>query len=306
MFLLRKIGPGILTAAAYLYGATLCPTSVYAAGPTGPGEPRQLPEYNIDEEYDGVIVPGPSVAEAADETNFMSLYTGYSYAEDSDYYFGGFWAALNGDWSRPGFVIEGYAAWGEYGYPNSAVPGGNVDAELTEFSGLLGYQFFLGKVALTASGGVNWQDTRLSPNDPSNPVSGSETDFVATASMNAPLSQRTDFKLSGGYSIVNETYWVKSKIGYKIGKSRGIIIGPEGAFFGNENQDTQRAGAFISLPLGRRLNVEFAGGYNFVVNDEFVEKIESGGKTLFTTGEFGGLGGLTDGGYASVTLSTWF
>ena len=236
----------------------------------------------------------------------MCLYTGYSFAEDSNFYYAGVWAALNGDWSRPGFTIEGYASWGDYQYPNSAVPGGNVDAELAELSGLLGYQFFIGKVTLSASAGVDWQDTRLSPKDPSNPVSGSAPDFIGAASIKAPLSKRVDLKLSGAYSIVNETYWAKGKIGYKIGKSRRVTIGPEGAFFGNENQNTQRVGAFISLPLAERLYVSFAGGFNFVANEEFFEQLESGGETLFATGEFGGLGGLTDGGYESVSLSTWF
>ena len=275
--------------------------SAYAAGPAGPGEPPDLPTVKP------VEIPSevPPVAEPAPETDFMSLYTGYSFAEDSNYYFAGVWAALNGDWSQRGFVVEGYAAWGDYQYPNSAVPG-NVDAELAELSGLLGYQVFLGKVALTASGGVDWQDTRLSPKDPFNPVSGSGTDFIATASMKTPLSKRVDLKLSGAYSIVNETYWAKAKIGYKIGKSRRVVVGPEGAFFGNENQNTQRVGAFVSLPLAERLYVSFAGGFNFVANEEFFEQLESGGETLFATGEFGGLGGLTDGGYASVSLSTWF
>ena len=277
--------------------------NAYAAGPTGPGEPRDLHDAVEADEIPGEV---PSVAEPAPETDFMSLYTGYSFAEDSNFYFAGVWAALNGDWSQRGFVVEGYAAWGDYQYPNSAVPGGNVDAELAELSGLLGYQVFLGKVALTASGGVYWQDTRLSPKDPLNPVSGSEADFIATTSMKAPLSGRVDLKLSGAYSIVNETYWAKAKIGYKIGKSRRVVVGPEGAFFGNQNQNTQRVGAFISLPLAERLYVSFAGGFNFVANEEFFEQLESGGETLFATGEFGGLGGLTDGGYASVSLSTWF
>ena len=290
-------------ALVFLSALVLGLANAYAAGPTGPGEPRDLPDAVVSDE---TLVPGPSVAEAAGETNFMSLYTGYSFAEDSNYYFAGVWAVLNGDWSRRGFVVEGYAAGGDYQYPNSAVPGGNVDAELTQLSGLLGYQVFLGKVALTASGGVDWQDTRLSPKDPLNPVSGSETDFITTASMKAPLSGRVDLKLSGAYSIVNETYWAKAKIGYKIGKSRRVVIGPEGAFFGNENQNTQRVGAFISLPLAERLYISFAGGFNFVANEKFFEQLESGGETLFATGEFGGLGGLTDGGYASISLSTWF
>ena len=31
--------------------------------------------------------------------------------------------------------------------------------------------------------------------------------------MKTPLAERLDLKLSGGYSIVNETYWAKGRIG---------------------------------------------------------------------------------------------
>jgi hypothetical protein len=279
-------------------------SSAHAAGPTGPGESVGFPG-DATVPPDGISGDASAAAEAG-KTDFMSLYTGYSYAEDSNFYYLGGSAALNGDSSRRGFLIEGFAGWGDYSYLNSSVPGGKVDADLTELSVLLGYQVFAGKVELSASAGVDWQDTRLSPKDDTNPVAGSETDFIATANMEAPLSERFDFKLYGAYSIVNETYWAKSRIGYKFGESRRFKVGPEGAFYGNENQDSQQVGAFISVPVGKRLDLSFAGGFNFVANDEFFEELESGGRTLFSAGSFGGLGGLTDGGYASVTLSTWF
>ena len=164
------------------------------------------------------------MAEAAGDTDFISLYTGYSWAEDTNYYFGGFWAALNGDWSRPGLVFSGYGAWGDYEYPNSAVSGGIVNGELAQLSALLGYQFFLGRVAFSALGGVDWQDTKLTPNDPFNPVSGSETDFVATANMKTPLGERLDLKLSGGYSVVYESYWAKANSVIKLASLAELLL----------------------------------------------------------------------------------
>jgi hypothetical protein len=234
------------------------------------------------------------------------LDTGYAFTEDSNFYYADFWAALNGDWSRSGFFITGYGGWGDYHYFNSDVPGGRVDAELTEVSGLLGYQLVAGKVTLSGSAGVDWQDNKLSPNDPTNPVSGSETDFIAAASIKAPLAQRLDLKLDGAYSIVNGTYWAKARIGYKVGKSGKITIGPEGAFYGNKNQNAEGIGAFVSVPLGRRLYLSFDGGFKFVANDEFFETVNTGFEALVTEGSFGGLAGLTDGGYVGVSLSTWY
>ncbi len=68
-------------------------------------------------------------------------------------------------------------------------------------------------------------------------------------------------------------------LGVRLGR---VVIGPEGAFFGNVNFNSQRAGAFIKFPLGKRLDVTAAGGLNFVANDEIFKGIGSG--------EFGGLG----------------
>ena len=299
--MVRGVGAVTVALCVLVFG----PAITLAQGPAGPSSLPSIPDNNAGE-TDGTPESVPTVAEPADDTDFMSLYTGYSYAKDSNYYYAGVWAALNGDWDRSGFIVDGYAAWGDYEYPDSGVAGGTVEGELTELSALLGYQLIVGKVALSAAAGVGWQDNRLSPDDPINPVSGSETDFVATASMKAPVGKRIDVRLGGGYSIVNETYWAKTKIEYKLGEARRVKVGPEGGFFGNENQNSQRLGAFVTFPIAERLDLSLAGGFNFVTNQEFFKEIETGGKTFFATGEFGGIGGLTDGGYASATLSTWF
>jgi hypothetical protein len=275
--------------AAFIIAILSC-SSAHAAGPAGPGAGGNS---------SGVTLPP---AQAAPETNFLSFDTGYTYTNGSNFYYADVWAALNGDWSRSGFFIDGYGGWGNYHYFNSAVPGGRVDAQLTEASGLLGYQLVAGKVTLSAAGGAYWQDNSLSPNDPTNPVAGSETDFIATASMKTHLSERLDLKVNGAYSIVNGTYWAKAKIAYKFGKSRQFAIGPEGAFYGNENQNAEGVGAFFSMPVRKRLYANFYGGFKFVANEQFFKSIETG----FAEGSFGGLAGLTNGGYAGVSLSTWY
>ena len=272
--------------------------NAWAAGPSGPGEAGAYPDESV--------VPTDEFADTApadvSDTSFMSLYTGYSWLEDSNYYYVGGQVALNGDMSRRGFLLQAFGAFGDYEYPNSGVPGGIVNGDLYEVSGLLGYQFYAGNVKFAAFAGVDWQDNRLSPNDPANPVNGSETDFLTTASMETTGPSRVYLKLYGGYTIVNETYWAKTRIGYKIGEGRRWKIGPEGAFYGNENTNNQQLGAFMSIPLGQKFDVTVSGGYNFVANKQFFEEFGD----AFATGSFGGIGGLTDGGYANVTLSTWF
>ena len=255
-------------------------SSVRAAGPGQSADPTDL---------------NPPVPEQGPDPAFIALYTGFEFVDDANFYYAGFLAALNGDLSRRGFVIQGFGGFGDYDYLNSAVPGGSVNADLTEASGLVGYQFFSGNVRFRGFGGVDWQDNDLSPADPANPVSGKETGFVTTASVTTVDPKPLYFDLFGSYSITNQTYWSRGRIGYNFGR---VVIGPEGAFYGNENFNSQRAGAFIKFPLGKRLDVTAAGGFNFVANDEISNGIVSG--------EFGGLGGITDGGYGSVSISTWF
>jgi hypothetical protein len=268
----------------------LCLASGSNARAAGPGEEA------------APIALSPPVPEQVPDPDFMSIYTGFEFVDDANLYYAGFVAAVNGDLARQGFLVQGFGGFGDYDYLNSAVPGGRVNADLTEASGLIGYQFFAGNVRFRGFGGVDWQENDLSPPDPANPVSGSEADFVATASVTTVGPKPLYFDLFGSYSIVNQTYWSKARIGYNFGR---VVIGPEGAFYGNENFNSQRAGAFIKFPLAKRLAVTLAGGFNFVANDEFFEDLGAGFERV-PSGEFGGLGGITDSGYGNISISTWF
>jgi hypothetical protein len=256
----------------------------------GPGESADSLDLNT---------PVPS---SVADVDFMTIYSGFEFVDDANFFYAGLLAALNGDLSRRGLLIQGFGGIGHYQYLNSAVSSGRVDAELTEASGLVGYQFFTGNLRFRAFGGVDWQNTNLSPPDPANPVSGSETDFVATADVETVGSNPLYFDLFGSYSITNQTYSSKARIGYNFGR---VVVGPEGAFYGNENFNSQRAGAFLKFPLSRKLQVTLAGGFNFVANDEFFEEL-GGGLQEVTTGAFGGLGGITDSSYGNISITTWF
>ena len=274
--------PKLLFAATIIL--TLCHGSVsYAAGP---GE--AAPDPYADQPY-------LNVTPAAPDPDFITIYTGYEFVEDSNFFYAGFIAAANGDLARPGFLIQGFGGFGDYEYRNSGVPGGTVNADLTELSGLLGYQLFAGTVRFRAFAGVDWQDNDLSPPDPANPVSGSDTNFVTTGNITTVGPGLYYFDLFGSYAVTNQTYWSRARIGYKFGH---LTAGPEGAFYGNENFNSQRVGGFLKFPLWSRMDVTVAGGFNFVANDEFFDELGSG--------SFGGLGGISDGGYGNISISTWF
>jgi hypothetical protein len=170
-----------------------------------------------------------------------------------------------------------------------------VDGDITEASGLVGYQFYTGNVRFRTFVGVDWQDNSLHPPDPANPVAGGQTGVVVTADLETVGPRPFYYDLYGSFTSANDTYWSKVRVGYNFGR---IVIGPEGAFYGDENFHSERAGAFVKFGLLRRLDVTVAGGFNAVDNNQFINALGSG--------SFAGLGGLVDGGYGNVSISTWF
>jgi hypothetical protein len=227
--------------------------------------------------------------------DFATVYSGVEAVKDSWFYYGGAIVALNGDMSRRGFLIQGLGGIGNYKYLNSGVPGGTVDGDITEGSGLIGYQFYTGNVRFRTFVGFDWQDNSLHPRDPANPVSGSQTGVVVTADLETVGPRPFYYDLYGSFASANDTYWSKVRVGYNFGR---VVIGPEGAFYGDENFHSERAGAFIKFPLFRKLDVTMAGGFNFVDNNQFFNELGSG--------SFAGLGGIIDSGYGNVSISTWF
>ena len=261
-------------------------SNAYAAGPGD--NPTSLPN------------PAEAPVEAQPKPDFVSTYAGGEFVNESNLAYVGFDMALNGDLSRRGFVLSGYGGFGNYQYPSSTIPKGTIHSDFTELSASLGYQVYVGSVSLLAYGGVDYQNNDLSPPDPTNPVSGSETNFIAGGAIERrQWDKPLYFKFSGNYTIANKSYWSKGRIGYNFGK---VIIGPEGAAYGNETFNSERAGAFITFPLRWGLSMDASGGFNFVANKQFFETIGTSVETL----SFGGLGGLTNGGYGHVSISRSF
>ena len=70
----------------------------------------------------GPVDLNPPVPEPVLDTDFISIYTGFEFVDDSNFYYAGFVAALNGDLLRQGFLFQGFGGIGDYDYLNSALP----------------------------------------------------------------------------------------------------------------------------------------------------------------------------------------
>ena len=230
----------------------------------------------------------------ADTTSIVT-YSGIDFVEDAHFFYSGGIIALNGDISRNGFLLKGFVGTGDYEYPTSSVPGGNVDADATDLAALAGYQIYSGNYRFAAYVGVNWIDNDLNPKDPTNPTAGSETGFAVSGEFDTVQSRPLYLSLIGQYSTAYETYWSRVRPGYRFGT---WVVGPEGIFMGDETYDAQRAGAFVSVPINIKRDVTFeltfSGGYQWIGEDEV------------DGGFFGGPAGTSDGGYGNVNISAAF
>jgi hypothetical protein len=230
----------------------------------------------------------------SDETEAYTIYSEIDVVEGAYFASTELYAALNGDWSRPGFLLHAYFGAGQYDYRNNDVPGGRVDAVPISADLMIGYYGSVGQAAYwNVLVGVGIEDNELDPNDPSNPVAGSEVGFKVAAEIEADDERSLYYHLEGDYTTAFDTYWSRARIGYGFGS---VIVGPEGTFFGDETFNSQRIGGFLRFPLslfrGWQPVAIIAGGYEFVHEKD-------GGPS---GGGFGGIGGSGDGPYGTASL----
>jgi len=215
---------------------------------------------------------------------WIATYSGFDVAKDSHYFYSGAVVALNGDLSRSGFVLQGFSGVASYEYDNVAVPGGIVDGDGIQLSAMLGYLFVLPEATVGLYAGVDYQDYDLTPRDPSNSVSGSETGVRVGGDVRL-IGPQHYFTLEGYYSTAFDSYWARARAGVKVAR---FTVGPEGIILGNEGYDAQRLGAFALTKI--HLSPSLPTELTFHVGYQFVDEGQTG-----TTGGEGVYGGLNIG-----------
>jgi len=196
-------------------------------------------------------------------------YSGVDIAKDSHYFYTGALVALNRDLSKSGFVLQAFSGYGSYEYANPSVPGGRVDGDGVQLSAMLGYMFVGQAATLALYAGVDHQNYDLTPNDPSNRVSGSETGVRIGGDLRTTGNYHYA-SLEGYYSTAFESYWARARVGAKVDR---FTFGPEGVMLGSEGYDARRLGGFVMTKLNLSPNVSseltFNAGYQFVDQGQF-------------------------------------
>jgi hypothetical protein len=203
--------------------------------------------------------------------------------KDARYIFDGASIALNGDMSRNGFALRVYGSRTDF----NRDPG---DGRTWQGDVMLGYIFSRAHLYGDLYIGVDHQDVKLSPDDPTERVRGGATGLKVAAGVGTDRALPYYFNLSGSYSTAFDTYWARARLGVTHEK---FVLGTEGIAFGDVAFDAQRIGAFVvfDLKLIPNLPVEvtLSAGHQFV----------SGSSSA------GGIGG-GEGAYGTVSFSFLF
>jgi hypothetical protein len=216
------------------------------------------------------------------------FFTGYDAARGAHYVFDGTIVALNGDLGRDGFVLRAYGSRVDYDLDPGNGRGYQADA-------MVGYKFSRGPLYGGIYIGVDWQNYKLKPDDPTADIRGTEYGFKVAADLETSDELPYYFGLDGNYSTAFNSYWVRARTGVNL---KRVVFGPEGIFMGDDGFDAQRAGGFVTykfkLAPTRTLDITLSGGFQWVAGNN-----SGGGSTLSSPG-----GG--EGAYGSIVFSTTF
>lgn len=210
----------------------------------------------------------PSAPRAAEEPQAYEIDAGIDAAPQSLYWYKEAITALNGDMAKSGFLMRFYGSVSVYSYLDTA--GVTVDGTLWQFDVMPGYQYVRGAETFGAAVGLDYQDSLLSPDDPTNAVRGTAIGFkVATSYEFQDDKQPFEASLASEYSTAFETYYAELRVGARL--TDKLSLGPAAEVDGTTGYNGQRLGAYATydfdLAKGVTLDVTIVGGHQFVSGD---------------------------------------
>lgn len=231
------------------------------------------------------------------EPNPLAIVSVYDLAKDAFASSTALYFALNRDLAREGVIVRLSGSMDSYSYDPHDFPR-DIDGDAWAVDAMLGYRWIRGDVASSLLLGAEHQDHDLSPDDPFNPVRGSETGFkVAFNVTKAPSAYSPLYaELAASYSTAFDTYQVDGRVGLAFDR---FIIGPEAWVMGDDASDAQRVGGFLKTELPPLLFSNVSTALTLSVGYQFVD--DDHGRSTFGS----------DGAYGSARLTTligqsWF
>ena len=183
--------------------------------------------------------------------------------------------AVNGDLDVSGPRVMLLGSGGVYKYPvlRQFIHGGTSSGEV-----LAGWGFEGDDYSANFLLGANAINHTLSEIDPENSVQGTKIGIKVRGDLWHNPTAATLVAGEGEYSSAFDTFFVTGKTGYDVTKwnGKGIFVGPEGAFMGDQRSTQWRVGAHATQMKIGRIQVGLSGGFahDSVVGDGAYGRIE--------------------------------
>ena len=205
-------------------------------------------------------------ASAEEKPKGYEVITGFDAAPQSLYWYDEAIVALNHDMAKDGFLFRMYGTLAVYNYASSDVPGGNVDGKLWQFDLMPGYQVVRGGATFGGYVGLDYQDSQLTPNDPTNQLRGTKAGVKVAGSFDfEDEKQPIATSFAAEYSTAFDTYFAELRLGARVCKN--LFIGPDGSVDGDTGYNAQRLGGFakytFALTKDVPLKLTLVAGHQF-------------------------------------------
>jgi len=203
----------------------------------------------------------------ADKPQANEVTVGFDAAPQSLYWYGEVDHAFNGDLAKDGAVLRVYNSLAAYNYEASLARLGEIDGLLYQVDVMPGYQIVRGGTTFGAYLGFDFQESQLSPNDPTNAVNGSKGGIKVALS--CEYDEKKDpitGSLNGEYSSVFDTYYAEARLGLRLGDK--LVLGPEAEADGDTGYNGQTLGGYATYTFDVAADVSFdatlAAGHQFI------------------------------------------
>lgn len=128
-----------------------------------------------------------------------------------------------------------------------------------------GPKYFAEGTYLIVTGGLDYRDTSLSPDDKTSPARGAKTGAVLEALYNRDLKENFALDLIGSYQSIDNFLWGRARLKYLISSMPGmqrLFIGVDGGGQGNRDFTAQQFGAMMEIQrLQEGISLTVSGGY---------------------------------------------
>jgi hypothetical protein len=214
------------------------------------------------------LLSAPCAPRAADNPQAYEIDAGFDAAPQSLYWYKEAIVALNRDIAKSGFLMRLSGGVAVYNYAGPT--GATIDGTLWQFDAMPGYQYVRGAETFGASIGLDYQDSLLSPSDPTNPVRGTALGFKVALNYDFQDDKKPfEASLASEYSTAFETYYAELRVGARL--TDKLSLGPAAEVDGTTGYNGQRLGAYATydfdLAKGVTLDVTIVGGHQFVSGD---------------------------------------